>query len=153
MRMPEFVHRVKATIDEELMKSTRALMRDLQVDEATIRRVAHEYLISSRTWWGENGSCSREPPDQSQAPLEEAETSRRARNTVVLLRWENFVLCPGPEGEPKNDRWLNETPKEVWPVIHTKFPASIVVLGVVSSEGDVMAPHFFFKVPESTSRY
>ncbi|XP_054710993.1 uncharacterized protein LOC129220586 [Uloborus diversus] len=28
-------------------------------------------------------------------------------------------------------------------VMHTKFPAAVIVLGVISSEGDVMPPHFF----------
>ena len=33
--------------------------------------------------------------------------------------------------------------------MHTKFPASMMVIGVVSGEEDVMPPHFFFfKVPE-----
>ncbi|XP_054714652.1 uncharacterized protein LOC129224251 [Uloborus diversus] len=27
--------------------------------------------------------------------------------------------------------------------MHTKFPAAVIVLGVISSEGDVMPPHFF----------
>ncbi|EFN86287.1 hypothetical protein EAI_08893, partial [Harpegnathos saltator] len=28
-------------------------------------------------------------------------------------------------------------------VMHTKFPATVMVLGVVSNEGHVMPPHFF----------
>ncbi|UYV63328.1 hypothetical protein LAZ67_2003761, partial [Cordylochernes scorpioides] len=35
--------------------------------------------------------------------------------------------------------------KEIPVVMHTKFPASVMVLGVISSEGDVMPPHFFEK--------
>ena len=30
-------------------------------------------------------------------------------------------------------------------VMHTKFPQTVMVLGVVSSEGDVMLPYFFPK--------
>ena len=29
--------------------------------------------------------------------------------------------------------------------MHTKFPASMMVIGVVSGEEDVMPPHFFFQ--------
>ena len=43
----------------------------------------------------------------------------------------------------KNDRWLCKGPDEVPKGMHIKFPASVIVLGVVSSEGDVMPPHFF----------
>lgn len=44
-----------------------------------------------------------------------------------------------------NDRWLARDPDEVPVVPRVKFPANVHVLGVVSSEGDVMPPHFFKK--------
>lgn len=47
------------------------------------------------------------------------------------------------EVNQRNDRWLCKTSEEVPTVMHTKFPASVMVLGVVSSEGDVKPPHFF----------
>ena len=40
----------------------------------------------------------------------------------------------------QNDRWLCEDPKEVPIVMSTKFPASVMVLGVVSNEGHMMPP-------------
>lgn len=43
----------------------------------------------------------------------------------------------------RNDRWLAHDPENV--VSKIKFPANVHVLGVVSSEGDVMPPHFFKK--------
>lgn len=43
----------------------------------------------------------------------------------------------------RNDRWLCADPSDVPHVMHTKFPASVMVLGVVSSEGHIMPPHFF----------
>ncbi|UYV83395.1 hypothetical protein LAZ67_23000870 [Cordylochernes scorpioides] len=46
---------------------------------------------------------------------------------------------------PRNDRWICKDPSEIPVVMHTKFPASVMVLGVISSEGDVMPPHFFEK--------
>ena len=45
----------------------------------------------------------------------------------------------------QNDRWLCEDPSDVPTVMHRKFPASVMVLGVVSSEGHVMPPYFFPK--------
>ena len=44
IRTPEFVSSVQAAIDEDPGKSMRALARELQVDDATIRRVVHEDL-------------------------------------------------------------------------------------------------------------
>jgi len=45
----------------------------------------------------------------------------------------------------RNDRWLAHDPEDVPIVSRTKFPANVHVLSVVSSEGDVMPPHFFNK--------
>ena len=45
----------------------------------------------------------------------------------------------------RNDRWLAQDPADVPIVMTTKHPASVHVLLVVSSEGDVMWPHFFAK--------
>ena len=43
----------------------------------------------------------------------------------------------------QNDRWLCEGPSEVPTVMHTKCPSSVMVLGVVRSEGHIMPPYFF----------
>jgi len=43
----------------------------------------------------------------------------------------------------RNDRWLCFYPSEVPTVMHTKFPATLMVFGVVSNEGHVMPPPFF----------
>ena len=45
----------------------------------------------------------------------------------------------------RSDRWLWKDPDDVPSVMHTKFPATVMVLRVVSSEEDVMLPHFFQK--------
>jgi len=43
----------------------------------------------------------------------------------------------------RNVRWLAYL--EDVPVARTKFPANVHMLGIVSSEGDVMPSHFFKK--------
>ena len=45
----------------------------------------------------------------------------------------------------RNDRWLAKDPSDVPVVGRSKFPASVLVLDVVSSEGHVMPPHLFEK--------
>ncbi len=45
----------------------------------------------------------------------------------------------------RNNRWLSLDTTEVPIVMSTKFPATVMVLGVVSNEGDVMMPHIFPK--------
>ena len=43
----------------------------------------------------------------------------------------------------RNDRWLCRDPSDVPHVMHTTFPATIMVLGVASNERHVMPPNFF----------
>ncbi|CAE1302710.1 unnamed protein product [Acanthosepion pharaonis] len=45
----------------------------------------------------------------------------------------------------QNDRWICKDIEEVPVVKPTKFPSSVMVLGIISSEGDVMPPFFFQK--------
>ena len=42
----------------------------------------------------------------------------------------------------QNNRWLSTSPKEVPIVMHLKYPVHIMVLGIISSDGDVMEPVF-----------
>ncbi|QQP56973.1 Transposable element tcb2 transposase [Caligus rogercresseyi] len=43
----------------------------------------------------------------------------------------------------QNDRWICREASEVPMVFRTNNPATVMVLGVISSEGHVMPPHFF----------
>ncbi|QQP39093.1 Uncharacterized protein FKW44_019864 [Caligus rogercresseyi] len=43
----------------------------------------------------------------------------------------------------QNDRWLAKEREEVPAVFTTKFPASVMTLGVICSTGEVMSPFFF----------
>ena len=42
VRTPQFVHQVQDIIDQDPSKSIRAISRDLQVSECTLRRIVHE---------------------------------------------------------------------------------------------------------------
>ena len=43
----------------------------------------------------------------------------------------------------QNNRWICKEPSKGLLVFRSKKPAACIVLGVISSEGDVMPPHFF----------
>jgi hypothetical protein len=51
------------------------------------------------------------------------------------------------------NRWLCSDPSEVPIIMSTKFPATVMVLGVVSNEGDVMPTHFFPKGLKINTRF
>ncbi len=43
----------------------------------------------------------------------------------------------------RNNRWLCSDPSKVPIVMATKFPTAVMVLDVISNEGEVMSPHIF----------
>ena len=43
----------------------------------------------------------------------------------------------------QTNRWYYQSPEEVHIVSRSKFSAIVMVFGVISSDGDVMKPHFF----------
>jgi len=53
------------------------------------------------------------------------------------------IFSVGAKINRKNDRWFAYNPEDAPIVAKTKFPVNVHVLGVVSSEGDVMSPYFF----------
>ena len=59
-------------------------------------------------------------------------------------------FCQDQIHNSQNHRWIAKSPhprkkgqRKVTRVMKTKFPATVMVLGFVSSEGDVMPPHIF----------
>ncbi|CAK9808822.1 hypothetical protein ANTQUA_LOCUS5758 [Anthophora quadrimaculata] len=68
-------------------------------------------------------------------------------NTAGRLRFvsDEKIFTVDAKINRRNDRWLANDPEDIPIVSRTKFPAHVHVLSVVSSEGDVMPPHFFNK--------
>ena len=48
-----------------------------------------------------------------------------------------------PSYHSQNHRWIATNNRDVPRVMKTKFPATVLVFGVVSSEGHIMPPHIF----------
>eukprot|EP00096_Caligus_rogercresseyi_P004313 TRINITY_DN1852_c0_g1_i1.p1 TRINITY_DN1852_c0_g1~~TRINITY_DN1852_c0_g1_i1.p1 ORF type:complete len:117 (-),score=6.28 TRINITY_DN1852_c0_g1_i1:546-896(-) len=52
-------------------------------------------------------------------------------------------FCQNPVHNRQYHRWIASCPKDIPKVMKTKFPAIVMIFGVVSSEGDVMPLHIF----------
>ena len=53
------------------------------------------------------------------------------------------VMTTGPLPAPKMQIWIATNYRDVLRVMKTKFPVTVMVFGVVSSEGHIMPPHIF----------
>ena len=54
-----------------------------------------------------------------------------------------LMLSTDPSYDSQNHRWMATNNSDVPRVMKTKFPAMVMVFGVVSSEGHIMPPHIF----------
>ncbi|UYV65511.1 hypothetical protein LAZ67_3004553, partial [Cordylochernes scorpioides] len=146
VRGEEFVKNVKEKIDGNPGKSMRAIAKEMDVGSMKIVRTIHEDL-------GLKSYALR----KGQLLTENMKNNRKGKAAALLnnLKHDSFGMRRFFSDEknfdvdqkvnPRNDRWICKDPSEITVVMHTKFPASVMVLGVISSEGDVMPPHFFEK--------
>ena len=54
-----------------------------------------------------------------------------------------LMLSTNPSYDSQNHRWIATNNRDVPRVMKTKFPAMVMVFGVISSEGHIMPPHIF----------
>ncbi|UYV73144.1 PTPRD [Cordylochernes scorpioides] len=146
VRGEEFVKNVKEKIDGNPGKSMRAIAKEMDVGSMTIVRTIHEDL-------GLKSYALR----KGQLLTENMKNNRKGKAATLLnnLKHDSFGMLRFFSDEknfdvdqkvnPRNDLWICKDPSEIPVVMHMKFPASVMVLGVISSEGDVMPPHFFEK--------
>lgn len=145
VRKVEFVQQVQGIINENPSKSMRAIANQLLVSESTIRRVVHED-IRYKSYVMRRGQFMSDKNRENRVIR-----SKRLLNKLKHPEEPNMLWFFSDEKNfdqdqkvnRRNDRWLCSNPTEVPTVMHTKFPSSVMVLGVVSNEGHVMPPHFF----------
>jgi hypothetical protein len=137
VRSMEFIGNIRGILEATPDRSFRSIAKELNVSHATIISCVNEDLRCK--------SCCM----QTGQFLSEAMKARRLLKSVKLLNklkhpkdpgmfWffsdeKNF--CQDQFHNRQNRRWVAMCPKDV--------PATVMVFGVVSSEGDVMSPHIF----------
>ena len=147
IRTPEFVARVQEMVDNDPSKSMNALCKELGVAYGTIHRVIHEDLRYN-SYVLKRGhfidlAMQEKRLDKAKKLLNKVKHPEKDNLLKFFSDEKNFDQ--DQKINRRNDRWLCKDPDEVPRIMHTKFPATIMVLGVVSSEGDVMPPHYFLK--------
>ncbi|UYV63308.1 hypothetical protein LAZ67_2003707 [Cordylochernes scorpioides] len=146
VRGEEFVKNFKEKIDGNPGKSMRAIAKEMDVGSMTIVRTIHDDL-GLKSYALRKGQLLTENMKNNRKGKAAALLNNLKHDSFGMLRFfsdeKNFDV--DQKVNPRNDRWICKDPSEIPVVMHTKFPASVMVLGVISSEGDVMPPHFFEK--------
>ena len=145
-RTPETVKKAQKLISNDPGIPLRKLASKLSVSERTMRRIAEEdlrytsYVIKVRQMLSEDAKMKR----VARCNLLLCSLKNEAAGRLKFFSDEKIFTVDAKVNR-RNDRWLAHDSEDVPVVARTKFPASVHVLGVVSSDGDIMPPHFFKK--------
>ena len=136
------MNNIQQLINEDPARSMRGIGRELSVSEFLVRKIVKQDI------------CYKSYSLRRGQFMSAAARERKAKRALVLLR--KFRKPPAKDilifysneknfsqdqkVNNKNNRWLCSDPSEVPIVMATKFPAMVMVLGVVSNKGNVMPP-------------
>lgn len=135
-RTPEFVQLVQDIVNDDASKCTRAIDTQLEVAESIIRLVVHEDLryqfLSQET--------KRNHVTRSKRLLNKLKLPDEPDMLWFFFLTRTLTMTKRPTGGMTDTSMY---PNEVPMVLRTKFSSPVMVLAVVSSEGDVMLPRSF----------
>lgn len=143
----ENVNRIQEFVNEDPGRSMRSIARELEMSNATVRKIVHEDL-RYRSYVMRKGHFMTQQTkerrlDKAKKLLSKFKNSKEKSPLIFFSDEKNFQQ--DQVVNKQNNRWLCKNINEVPIIMKTKFPAAIMVMGVVSNEGDIMAPHFFSK--------
>ena len=145
IRDREFIMQVQEMVNNDPSKSMRAMARDLDVSEHCIRSCLMED-IRYKSYRMRKGQLLTDKMKENRLKKSTRLLNKLKKPLEPGMVWifsdeKNF--CQDQLHNSQNNRWLAVCPKDVPRVMKTKYPATIMVFGVVTSEGDVMPPHIF----------
>lgn len=143
-RNETFIADLKEKIDADGSKSMADLAKEMIVAKTTIcvaikQDICYKsYVLRRRQLLTEKLKSSRKI--KAQALLNDLK-----HDSAGLLRFfsDEKYFVQDRKINRQNDRWICQYASDVPTAMHSKFPASVMVLAVISSEGDIMPPHFF----------
>ena len=144
-RTPAFLQQLRALIEEDPMKSLRQLARELDVSPFLVRQAVHEdlrfksYVIRVRQLLTDRMKAKRLMIGKQLL----SSLKREASGLVRVFSDEKVFTIDRKTNRLKRGGCLCRYPGEVPVAMKTKLSACVMVLGVVTSNGDVTPPHFF----------
>lgn len=145
MRTDDFVEKIKQAVDANPRNSMRSHAKHFKVSEGTIRNVVHENMGYKSYALKKGQFLSKEMKENRliKSKMLLNKLKHPAKQDLIWFFSDEKNFDQDQKVNRRNDRWMCKDPSEVPRIMQNKFPASVMVLGVVSSEGHVMPPHFF----------
>ncbi len=151
----EIVDRVQEAINTDPGRSMRRMAEELEVSEWLVRKIVKEDIryksYSLRKGQFMSAATKKTRYEKASALLNRIKHPPEPDILIFFSDEKNFTQ--DQKVNSKNNRWLCNDPREIPIVMKTKFPATVMVLGVVSNKGDVMPPHMFEASLGSTQRW
>ena len=142
-RTKEFIKKVQAIIDETPQRPIRQIARDLGVSSTTMNACVKEEL-----------KCRSFRRQTSQILTEKSKNLRLIKSVRLLnkpkypkipnMLWffsDEINFCQDQVNNSQNHRWIVTNNRDVPRMMKTKFPATVMVFGVGSSECHIMPYH------------
>lgn len=144
-RDDSFIKRVEAVILDDPSRSIASLAREFGVNRNTMTRCIQEDL-RCRSYRLQTGQLLSEGTRKRRFEKSKRLLNRLKHPKEPEMLWffsdeKNF--CQDQKFNRQNNRWIAMRQKDVPKIMKTKFPATVMVFGVISSEGHVMPPHIF----------
>jgi hypothetical protein len=141
----ELMDRVQEAINDNPGRSMRQLVEELEVSEWLIRKIVKED-IRCRSYSLRRGqfmSAATKKTRYEKAAVLLNRLKHPPVPDILIFFSDEKNFSQDQKVNSRNHRWLCEDPSKVPIVMKTKFPATVMVPGVVSNKGDVMPPHIF----------
>ena len=147
LRTPEFVEKLQKKVQENPSKSCTKLAGELGVGNTTVRACINEDL-RYHFYKRRKGQILTEKAQENR--LNKAlkllnKLKHPVHNKTLWFFSDEKNFTQDQKHNSQNNRWCVRSPHLVPIVAQTKFPAAVMVFGIISSDGDVMPPHFYPK--------
>ena len=136
---------VQELVNEDPGRSMRNIAEDLGISKTLVSKIVKEDL-RYKSYSLRRGQFMTEKTKETRLMKAKALLNRLKKPPapdILIFFSDEKNFTQDQKVNSKNNRWLCGDPSEVPIIMRTKFPATVMVLGVVSNKGDIMPPHIF----------
>lgn len=142
-RTEEFLANLENEIKDDPGKSMRAHAREKGVAERTIRRAVSDLGLKSYGRQVKQLLTTKNKESRVERCGKILNFLKHVPKATVKIFSDKKVFTVDQAFNRRNDRWICCEPSDAPPVARTKHPQSVMVLGVIGSDGRKMPPVFF----------